>query len=229
MTSDSFFAALRDRWLFIVLVTLGGAGVGALGYLLVDQYYEATATVALWSPTQGGDATSVMATEARVVGSRDVAMRAIDELGLDVTPAELVRDISVEVPAGSVLDITVRGADAEDAARRADAAAQAYLDLRTERTTANVERQLSLLDERADVLEGEELRALEQRRLDIVLGGGDSASMINPAFIPTSHAGPPFVAYPLAGGMLGLVLGVAVALVLRRRELDAPTAGHREA
>ncbi|MFX0539166.1 hypothetical protein ACQBAT_14110 [Ornithinimicrobium sp. Y1847] len=127
-----------------------------------------------------------------------MAQSAIDDLGLSLTAPELSTMITVQVPAGSaVVDITAAAATPEEAVVLADAVAQAYVHYRVDRSG--------------------------QLQAGAGGGGGDERSdraiVLNAATVPERAAGPPVVVYPVAGAGLMLILGTALALVLKRRDL----------
>nr|WP_246280449.1 polysaccharide biosynthesis tyrosine autokinase [Nocardioides daedukensis] len=131
-------AVLRRRWLLLVCSPILGALIGVAILSLAPVSYSATTSVlaqptgADTNSTNGRTSTEInLDTEAQLVRSSVVAQLAVEALGLDTSPRELVSDVSVGVPPNtSVLSITFT-ADSAEAARDGSAAlAKAYLDNR---------------------------------------------------------------------------------------------------
>lgn len=203
MRVDAVWAAVKARRIVLLLLVLMGIGAGTWFYTIPDHQYEATATVALWNPAREQvDAGANMRTEARVANSQEVAKKAIDDLGLDMSAPVLAENVSVQIPAGSaVVDITATAESPEKAVLLADAVAKAYVEYRIEWSN-----QLRLVEDSV-ALEGE----VPER-----------AVVLNTATAPTSAAGPPFVAYPIAGAGLLFLCGMALVLILKRHDLRTP-------
>lgn len=203
MRLDVLWVAVKTRRVLLLLLVLVGAGAGTWFYTVPTHQYEATATVALWNPAREQvDAGANMRTEARVANSQEVAQNAIDDLGLEMSAHVLAENVNVQIPAGSaVVDITAVAESPEKAVLLSDAVAKAYVDYRAEWA-----KQLRPAEDSA-VVEGE-----TQER----------AVVLNSATAPSSAAGPPFVAYPVAGAGLMLLFGLALVLILKRHDLGTP-------
>ncbi|HEY9241454.1 MAG TPA: Wzz/FepE/Etk N-terminal domain-containing protein [Streptosporangiaceae bacterium] len=164
-----YLSVLRRRW-WVVLV-LACAGVLAAGAYLVrsPRAYTATATVNVTpvgatTPGQGSAAVAGgrtsgavnLDTEVQIVQSATVAALAARNLQSAVSPAVLVRNVSVAVPANSsVLQISCRARTAGQSAACANAFAAAYLSNRSAtaaRTSdaeqRSIQQQLTALDRR---------------------------------------------------------------------------------
>ena len=78
---------------------------------------------------------AAMATDIRLLKTRAVAQQLGDELGLDMSPDDLLETILAEPATSSVLQIDIRGSDQDDAVRRARLLADTYLSYREEQLT----------------------------------------------------------------------------------------------
>jgi capsular polysaccharide biosynthesis protein len=148
----------RRRWRWIV----GGAVVGlvlALVYLQFAQLtYASTATLKVESTaadvTALGDRTNDainLDTEAVLVKSNLVAQRAVDLLDSNETPRRLASRVTVTVPANTtVLAITYRAPNAEEAQLGAQAFADAYLANRRAAAEAFIEDNVARLQDQID-------------------------------------------------------------------------------
>ena len=135
MTLGGVLAALRMRWLVVVLaVLLGAAGALTLA-VMTPKSYVATATVMLrWVGADNGIAepanmrylTSRAQTYALLTERTAVLEDAIERSGLDLTPSALRSRIDTEAPAGSqVINVSAWSGKAQEAADLANATAEA--------------------------------------------------------------------------------------------------------
>jgi capsular polysaccharide biosynthesis protein len=163
-----YLGVLRRRWwIILVLACVGILGAGA--YIAASpKGYTATATVNVTatgiSQNQGGASVAGgrtssavnLDTEVQIVQSSSVAALAGRDLRSSLTPAALVKNISVVVPANSsVLQISCTARSAQQSAACANAFAAAYLANRsataagTNRTELNtIKSQLNALEKR---------------------------------------------------------------------------------
>jgi capsular polysaccharide biosynthesis protein len=163
-----YLGVLRRRWwIILVLACVGIVGAGA--YIAASpKGYTATATVNVTATgigqNQGGAAVAGgrtssavnLDTEVQIVQSSSVAAIAASDLRSSLTPQDLVKNISVAVPANSsVLQISCTSRSAQQSAACANAFAAAYLTNRTA-TAANtdnaelktIRQQLTALEKR---------------------------------------------------------------------------------
>jgi len=213
VTLGGVLAALRVRWLIVVVAIVLGALGGAAVAVTTPKTYVATATVLLrWV---GPDSGLAEPTNMRYVTSRThtysllferpaVLQDAIDRSGLDLTVGELRNRVDAEAPPDSqVIRIQASSRDPEEAAMLANATAEAV--------AAEVSR--------------EEVNGPFQP-------GNIDAVVAVEAVPPKSAATPRPATLVAVGTTLGLVVGVIAALVLAyvasrdqpRVPLEIPTA-----
>lgn len=197
MELRDYVRILHRNWiLMLVLLILGlagGAGYAALQqpkYVASTQLYVSVRTegAATGDLVQGTTFARQMVTSyVDVVGTALVLEPVIDELGLDDTVAGLSSRITATTPLNTVLiDITVTDGDAEQAAEIANAVASSFQD-----AVQNT---------------------LEQPAAE----GAVSPVQINvtePAVASTTPTSPNVRMLIILGGLLGLALGVAIAVL----------------
>lgn len=243
--------SLLRRWPVVLLTTLVGAGLGVGASYAIPPTYDATTTVSV-NPLNGDPLTATvdaakgvsMATEAGIVRSTKVADEAAKVLAPTyATSAKDVQDsTTVDSPDDSlILSIHYSGDSAEEAAAGADAVAEAYLLSRRSDATAQVERLQTSAREQIDTIKSKASRranrsALTQQSLRIQanalstrlaqLGSFDvdPGQVVGEAEVPASPSTPGPVPLGVAGGFLGLLLGIPLAL-LRRKEDDTEIGG----
>lgn len=227
--------AVRRRWRTVLalatLVTVAALGFSALS----EKQYDATVELLLRSqepvdelldlnPAPGAnDPARDLNTQVELITVGPAVAAARRELGLDRSTEALLEQIETETSAStSIVALRVRDPDPVLAVRIANAVADAYvryrLDAARRRYTAASElarRQLSALapaDRRTT--RGREL-ALRVQELELAaalqLG---NAEVVRRATIPTDPARPRLKVNAALGLILGLLLGVGVALVL---------------
>jgi succinoglycan biosynthesis transport protein ExoP len=123
--------ALRVAWPLVVVLTLVGAGVGAIVASVQRPVYVATAKayVAVASATSTGDlidsaqyTQQIAASFADIAGTSYVLQPVIARLGLRRTAAELAASVSVTAsPGEAVLEVEARDSSPAEAARIANA------------------------------------------------------------------------------------------------------------
>lgn len=121
---------LSRRWWILVCAAALAAGLGWVSWRTETPIYTSSAKVLITSP---GSATPLDAlygqinAESRVITyqylarSERVTQRVIDELGLPETTDELAGRIGIPLTLTAVLDVSVKGTDAEETRKVADA------------------------------------------------------------------------------------------------------------
>ncbi len=149
-------ALRRLRWLW-----LGAAAIGlvaGLGYhLVVPLKYSATATLYLVQPTTG---TGSAPNDLAMLDTVAVSKRAIALLGSrDLSPTDLLGKQPGTMTSDNVLVLTIAGPSPQEAVRRVDAVAKAFLTFRAQRYAAQDQavlaaehRQLKNLQHQASAL-----------------------------------------------------------------------------
>lgn len=209
--------------------------VTAVAVLAYPVKSEATATVQLY-PVAGGPTTTSpvpvnVSTEARAGSSEVVLTQASALLGGSPDAAELSRQLEVDAPDGSQnLMFTVQSSSGEASAERANAVARAYLAHSKERAAGIVKAgtdRLSALINKAkadpnlskDVAQLE-LALAEQQQLNVEPG-----QLVDPAQASKRSWLPTVIVALFAGLALGLIAGIAVALLRDRLAKNAIDAG----
>jgi len=188
---------LHKNWiLLLILLVLGLAG-GA-GYALMQApKYNASTQLYVSVRTEGaatGDlvqgttfARQMVTSYVDVVDTALVLDPVIDELGLDMTVAQLAGRVTATTPLNTVLiDISVTDGDPKQAAELANAIAESF----------------------GNVVQGTlEQPASEEASSPVTI------TITEPAVAPTAASSPNVRSLILLGGLLGLALGVGVAML----------------
>ena len=235
-------AVLRRRALIVVAtVLLCGGAAAAFAYASGDSY-ESTAKL-LFRQTIGPegnaldlqppyvDADNLAQDNAQLVGSRRVAAataRELRALGADVSVDDVADDVSVTLAKDSeVVDVVAEAASPERAALlanvysrtaarliRQDDREQALATLRSvRRQLAEVRREQTSLPLSLRDPDAEDRLASHAERLQTIADAGlGSPRVIQPGYAPSSASGSP-VQTILLGSLLGLLLGVGLALL----------------
>lgn len=242
MTFAYILRTLARRWPILLAAALVGALAGALFSQATPERYEATASLVVTpvtsNPITGAREEVNIRTEQEILGSREVARRAAEELGdtpSDDTP--LSADVEVAAPTGSqILQVTVRGATPDEAAERANAVAAAYLEMRRESESEASERYVESVDQQLEDLRAEDstpatdslIERLQQQRSSMALSDPEPGRIIGPATPPTSPSGPGLPATMAGAAMAGLLLGVCLAILRERTDSQLRSAERLE-
>jgi hypothetical protein len=224
-----------------VLGLLLGLGLAAL----LPNPQSATATVLLrpldgnpYSTGADRDPLVALETEAQLVRSDEVSLLVIDDVGLTRTVPDLRRNLTTSVPSNTqVLEIEYTGQDG-DAERISQSYAEQYLAFRLGRGEANREQQLDTLDRqianreeslaviaeepesaaRDSLLSSttETLLTLRAERDALARGVLDPGEVVVPARSASDSLSFLAVLLPLLGLLVGLGLGVLLAIVRER-------------
>jgi capsular exopolysaccharide synthesis family protein len=159
-----YLAPLMRQKRLIILVTLVVLAAAAAYTFTRTPVYKATATVLL-KPTGvnlvdlgalGSEKLLNLETETQLVKSTVVAETAITELGSDMTPAEALKHVSVNVVTDSqALEISYSDPDPVRAQKGAMAFARGYLDNRQSQAQDLVDSQVQLLNDKITEAEAE--------------------------------------------------------------------------
>lgn len=138
MELRDYLKVLRRRWLWIlVAATAVGAAAAAFTSLQTPQYASNARLFVSTSETdstalfQGGQFSAQrVKSYADLITSRELAERVIDDLGLDLGPVELARQVEASVGIDTVnLTLKVSDPDPHEAQRIAQAYAESLVDL----------------------------------------------------------------------------------------------------
>ena len=162
MQLGDYTGVLRRRWWLIIVVAILGT-LGGVGYLkTAHKVYTATSAVYVTATSatvnqlaNGRTSGAVnLDTEAQVVQSAAVAQAAAKLMHTPTNLQQLIKRVSVTVPANSqVLSISCEGSSAVGAASCAQSFAQAYLAYNSASTTGSINSQISALQSRISDLE----------------------------------------------------------------------------
>jgi hypothetical protein len=124
-----FRASLLRSWrLWVSIAVLGGL-MGLAALVLMPARSTATASVLLARPP-GADPVSAMATDTSLLGTRTVAQKVIDRLGLVESPEAFQATMTAEPESAEILRIDVNGNDDRAALARAEVLVDEYLTFR---------------------------------------------------------------------------------------------------
>jgi len=127
---------LFRRWWILVIATALAAGLGWVSWRTEPPIYTSSAKVLITSPGSATpldalygqiNAKSLAITYQYLARSARVTERVIDELGLPETTDELAGRISIPLSLTAVVDVSVKGTDAEETHRVADAVVSAMV------------------------------------------------------------------------------------------------------
>ena len=148
-----YLGLLRRHWWILLVATGAGLGAGIAVTHELPKVYESSTSVLVQTVGQDTNATGGrtnnsinLDTEAQLVGSGAVAVKAAALLRTPVTPVVLARDVSVQVPANTTV-LVIRFAAATPASAQAGshAFAEAYLSNREETARSGLDSQVKSL------------------------------------------------------------------------------------
>lgn len=232
----------------VLLAALGAFAGGRLvaGYTSTTAVLLKATTGNVLSPDAAKSSqqiTVAMTTEAQLVISPQVTDLVNAKLGTTIPPSSNL--VAVTVPASTqILQIAVTADSAADAQKRSEAFGEAFLKYRQSQTKTLVDQQVKDLDAQAKTASDELKKAeadanvpqpsadavarlqLYSNRLATVQDASatlkstsnDPGTVIAPAILPDSASGLPSWVFPLAGALLGLGLGVVIALWRERAD-----------
>jgi capsular polysaccharide biosynthesis protein len=199
-------------------------------------------------PSGRGDDLINLETEAQLVRSDAVARATAERIGDPADPGDMLSGLEVSVPANTqILNIAYTAGSDAVAVRRAQGFAEAYLDFRKARseevTRAKTERiqsqintqnkalsdlvsrantetnpaRKSLLNEQIDGVTSQ-VGQLQAQLAELQTGSVDPGQVITPAAVVSRSALTALLTYALAGGLIGLLLALAIVVVRARAE-----------
>jgi uncharacterized protein involved in exopolysaccharide biosynthesis/Mrp family chromosome partitioning ATPase len=149
-----YLGVFRRHWWIALLATGAGLGGGAALTQALPKVYESSTSVLVQAVDQDTNASGGrtkgavnLDTEAQLVGSGAVAVKAGELLRTTRSPIDLAKDVSVEVPANTtVLVVTFKGGTPQDAQAGSHAFAEAYLRNRQETAQDGLNQQIKTLN-----------------------------------------------------------------------------------
>lgn len=245
-TPPQIWYALRAHLVLIVVMALLGAAAGAAVALLMPRTYTATASVLVrplvgnaFSPDgQGSDLTN-LETEAQIVTSDQILDTVIAGLPGTIGKRNLANGVTVVVaPNTQILRVTAQRPQPGIAEDVSSALAEAYLDYRLERRDDYVDSRRASLQTRIEAIDAQlkelrragrsvddpEMRSVAGQLLNLrlQLSTLESAESQPGDVIAVGRAKRSGLTIPLevavlGGLLLGVVAGVALALLRERR------------
>lgn len=179
-----YLSVLKRRWRTIAGWTLAGVLLAAAYLVVGPKTYTATASVYVTNNAAnsqglfGSKTTSVvnMDNEAQIVQSTSVSRHAVKLLHSSLTPNELLKNVSVAVPANTqVLQISCSASSPEGSAHCAEAFANSYLYVRQQSAQNKVQSEIKADQDREKALESE-LQTLETALSGLKAGSADYAA-----------------------------------------------------
>ncbi len=249
-----YLGVFRRHWWVALVATGAGLAAGAALTETLPEVYESSTSVLVSAVDQDTNAQggrtkgSVnLDTEAQLVRSGAVATKAVALLRSPLSPVDLAKDVSVEVPANTtVLMITFKADNAQAAQAGSHAFAEAYLRNREETAQSGLDQQIKTLTTKVQQLT-KTLTGINARLSRAVRGSSDESnlqslrnnsqnqlnsltgklnelttttvgagSIISDARLPESPSSPNAMINIATGGMIGLLLGLALAFVRER-------------
>lgn len=208
MDFRDYVRTIQRRWLMITALFLVGIAIAAGVVVLMTPSYQASARLFVSTQAVGTAAEAFQGssyTQQRIQSYVEVASDpivlepVIEELGLDVTAAELGKRVTaVVVPETVLIEITVTDASPQAAADIANAASRTLRDV-----------VVNELEERV----GDDPALV-------------SLSIVRRAIVPDSPSSPNIPLYFGLGAVGGLILGLALAFL--RQAIDTRIHGERE-
>ena len=237
----AYLAAIRRRWLPILLFTVITAGIAFAVSSSATKQYDATAKVLLDrsnaggllesdSPRESADPEREINTDIELTRLETVAERARSRLGLSTSAEDVLDQVRSRVEGDSnLIAITARDSDPRQAARIANAFAEEYVSFRRRSAQASIAQAARLARERLASLSAEDRASLQGRQLEARLRELEIAAVLQTggvevvrrAPVPTAAATPrPRLTMMLAGlAALALAVGGALLVELTDRRL----------
>ena len=222
----SVLGLLWRRWPALLIPLLLGAGSALAFSLLQEKEYQASTSILFQD------------SGSSVLASQDPAREAATNvrlLQLDVLEERV--DASLNKPFTGQVDvvaeadsnlatITVTDTDPKQAARAANAFADEYIELREQTVQDEISSQRERVNDRLAALPpgqrnfSAQGQALKERLEELALAATTPSpvSQVSEARPPTSASSPDVVRNTVIGGLIGLALGILLAIALERRD-----------
>jgi uncharacterized protein involved in exopolysaccharide biosynthesis len=234
--TPSLLSSIVNHWRAVVLAVLVTA-VAAFGYsALQDTKYSATASFIFSvqdpileapltdSSSDSPDPERIAATIVQLASGRDVIERTATAVGL--TPDEVDDAISVKSEGiSNLISVTASAGDPAFAASLADEYINQYITIQREASEAQIKDAKKELLRRLDDLSASEKAAgaeqlLRQRLSELVATPGEGGvQFASHARVPEDPSSPHTKLNVAIGALFGLLLGLALAATLERRDL----------
>jgi capsular polysaccharide biosynthesis protein len=230
MSLALLLTVLRRRWLTVAVGAFVGVLLGLGLAQVMPTTYAATASLVVspvvTNPFSDAREEVNIRTEQEILGSREVAARASEILGIPLEPDSfLLTQADIAAPSGSqVLQMTVQADSPQQAADAANALSQAYLEFRREGADATIQQYLERIDAQLATLQSEAaseetlrlISVLQEQRLNLTLTGVEPGRIIGYAEAPAGPSSPGLKVILPGGVALGVLLGVVAAIAVER-------------
>lgn len=145
-------AIRRGRRLWLAFALLGMIGGGALTILMPPTPTAVTRILVVHEQDGPSDGGMLIRTDATLMATTRVAAAALEKLGLNERPEDFLKQYEVVGLTNNILEVTVEGPTGAEAARRAEALAEAFIADHVGRiqSAANAEAK-AITDQRAQV------------------------------------------------------------------------------
>jgi capsular polysaccharide biosynthesis protein len=223
--------ALRRRAGLVILCCLAVAGSALAFSLLQEKQYTATATLLIRDLGLGGgfssDASREAATNVQLGSAPEVATETADDLDQRVTPDEIVVKVAIQdEPQANILRVVATDPDPQLASDLANTFARRYVEFKNEADRAEVRDALRRVQGEYEALSPEERNSEVGRPIQREIGSltaqeaAQTANLqpIQEATVPSAPSSPKVARNTAFGALLGLMVGVGVALLLERRD-----------
>ena len=246
--AGAFFAILRRRSWLIALAILAAVGFALVYSSLQDKQYRSTAVllfrqtlldvqltgVPLVAPSNNSTVES--ATNVGLVSQQNVRVRAASRLGPAYSADSLEDSIEIEPQKKSdLVGVEATAGSPGTAARVANALAAAYLEIANEQALAKINGAADQVRSRINTnrLSRTQRRGLRDSLIKLtVLGavGPQYVQLVQSAVPPTKAFSPKPLRNALIGGLIGLVIGLALVFGVEHfdRRLRRPEEVERE-
>lgn len=227
---------LWRRLPLIVLFAVLASAAGLVASLVQTEQYTAKASLLFrdpgfderlfGTPVLGvSDPNREAATNLELVSLDAVAERTADDIGGDITPAQVSEKVEIE-EAGQADVVAVSATDSspEFAATLANSFAESYIAFRRQADRAAIAEAQRLIELDLEALDSaggpnSQERSLQDqlsqlRTLEALQTG--NAELVQEAGLPTSPSSPKTLRNTVLGGLLGLLLGIGTALLVER-------------
>jgi capsular polysaccharide biosynthesis protein len=251
----ALMAALRHSVVLILLLATLGTLAGMAYGLKRAEEHTAQASI-LVSPLEGnpfypsgrGDDLINLETEAQVVGSDPVAREVVSRLGDTISTVDLLKGLDVSVPANTqILTIRYTANSDDDAVRRAQGFADAYLDYRRDSSERVVRSRSARIQDQVDAQNATlsnlvarsnvetnvanknllreqingvttQIDQLQAQLAELQTGSVDPGQVITPAGVVGGSSLDVVGVFGALGLLVGLALGLAVVFLRARSE-----------
>jgi Chain length determinant protein len=143
-------AIRRGRRLWLACALLGLIGGGLVAVLIPAPPTAVTRVLVAHEQDQPSDTGSLIRTDAAMVATTRIAAAALKKLGSSQRPEDFLHEYTVTGLTNNVLEIAARGADPDDARRRAEALANAFIDDHVGRVRAAADAEEKALNDQRD-------------------------------------------------------------------------------